>query len=172
MACRSNCLIVSPYSNVDRILRTHEVDYLVSMLSPRDNLEWPSLSCRRKLRLDFDDVSYSSEFGRAASLAEISSLIKLFDEWNGVGTCLIHCRAGTSRSPAAGLIALSRVSSIDFNSAAEKFMKMKAYFMPNSHMLRVADKATNSRIYSDFIKAFEPPIREDSIGPVKFAIKE
>lgn len=166
-----DCMIVSPIAHVNEILRDYKIDYMISILAPQDRCDWPIAPRSKVLRLDFDDVGYSSELGRAANVAEISSLMNLASEWNGKGNLLIHCRAGTSRSPAAGLIALSCISGIDFDDAALAFLNGKSYFRPNSHMLRVADQITNTQVYSTIIKSYRSPSREDVLGPSIFSVK-
>ena len=166
-----NCLIISPLANVEHVLKTRNIDFLISILSPRDRSHWPIVPNCTTLRLDFDDVGYSSDFGRAANPDDITRLIKFSSDWNGRGNMLIHCRAGTSRSPAAGLIALSSIVGIDFEDAANAFLDLKSYFRPNSRMLQVADQISGSRIYSNISKKFNFPSRDDELGPSILSLK-
>jgi predicted protein tyrosine phosphatase len=55
--------------------------------------------------LAFEDTNESSESFVAPIREQIADLIEFARRWNGAGTLLIHCRAGSSRSPAAAMIA-------------------------------------------------------------------
>jgi len=165
-----NRLILSPLAHVDLIKKTFPVEFVISILSPRENCKVPSFSGANVLRLDFDDVGYSSDFGRAAESADILNLMKFSQDWNGAGTMLVHCRAGTSRSPAAALIALSCVQTIDFEVSATAFLDKKAYYRPNSTMLRVADNVNGSKRFANFMASYINPKRVDAQGPTVLEI--
>ena len=64
-------------------------------------------------RLEFDDAQYSSGQLVAPSGKQIEELIAFAKIWGGAGGLLIHCRACTSRSPAAAMIALAAIGRAD-----------------------------------------------------------
>jgi predicted protein tyrosine phosphatase len=133
-------ITIAPLSAVSSVYRRLPLSHAVSILGPQDRESFPYIKAENLLRLEFDDVGYTSDFGQAASPEDISKLISFARSWAGLGNLLIHCRAGTSRSPAAALIALAAIESSNFDELAKSLLLAKNYYRPNSTMLRLADQ--------------------------------
>ncbi len=136
----SSSIVIAPIGSVVSLRRRYAFSHVVSILGGRDDVEFPSFGVSKVLQLKFDDVGYSSEYGRAASAADISSLIEFSSSWMSQGNLLVHCKAGTSRSPAAGMIILAALMEQDREVLIRKLLSMKAYYRPNTTMLRIADQ--------------------------------
>jgi predicted protein tyrosine phosphatase len=106
-------ILVAPYQYVGETLAKYDVTHVVSILGAADPFTWPSVGNRSVIRLKFDDVSYSSGDLVAPSRQHIADLIYFCRHWNCAGTILVHCRAGTSRSPAAAMIVAATVGRMD-----------------------------------------------------------
>ena len=133
-------ITIAPFKSVALLQKAHIFSHVISILGPRDGLEFPNIKAPHILRLNFDDVGYTSEFGRAASQDEISELIKFARSWAGAGNLLIHCKAGTSRSPAAALISIASINVSGKDQILRKIIALRNYYRPNSSMLRIADQ--------------------------------
>jgi predicted protein tyrosine phosphatase len=129
-------ILVAPYQQIAKALETHSVTHVVSILGTADRLAWPSVGNRSVARLKFDDASYSSGDLVAPSRQHIADLIYFARHWNCAGTILVHCRAGTSRSPAAAMIVAAAVGRMD---VAQQILDGKVYFRPHHGMLGLAD---------------------------------
>lgn len=136
-APRSNAtILIAPYDQVPDVLAHRDVTHVVSILGAMDRRSWPSVGNRSVVRLAFDDASYSSGELVAPNPKHIAHLIKFARHWDCAGIILLHCRAGTSRSPAAAMIVAAAVGSMD---VAQQILDGKAYFRPHHGMLRLAD---------------------------------
>ena len=137
----SGSITIAPLKDVPACLKRRKYSHIVSMLGPRDEAPFPSVPGNSlHLCLEFDDVGYTSGFGRAAEEHDISLLINFFGSWNGEGHLLIHCKAGTSRSPAAGMIAIACLGQLQGGSKIPDLLSLKNYYRPNTTMLRIADR--------------------------------
>ena len=114
-----------------------QYDFAVSILGKTDQTPFPKIKSNHLLQLQFDDVSNSSALFEAPSLDIIKKIIDISLFWSGNGNLLIHCKAGTSRSPAAGMIAAMAIGKCDL---ALKVGEGRPYFRPNKKMLDLADK--------------------------------
>ena len=161
-------LIISPYDDVSRELQEPDVSHVVSILGRSDKLPWPNIGKRQACRLRFDDTQYSSGALVAPTRQQIEELIAFANAWSGKQGLLIHCRAGTSRSPAAAMIALASISRVDL---IESVIVSKAYFRPHTGCLRLAD-AIMSPSPGLLAIAFNKPVsvRTDEVGPVSIAV--
>ena len=138
---RTGAITIAPLGDVPACLGCHKFSHVVSILGPRDEMPFPVVPrSTQHLRMSFDDVSYTTDFGRAPDDQDISSLISFFRSWNGNGHLLIHCKAGTSRSPAAGMIAISCIEKGKPDDKISELLSLKAYYRPNSTMLKLADR--------------------------------
>jgi len=113
-----------------------QYDFAVSILGKSDQTPFPKIKSKHLLQLQFDDVCNSSAFFKAPSLDDIKKIIDFSLFWSGNGNILIHCKAGTSRSPAAGMIAAMAIEKCDL---ALKIGGGRPYFRPNKKMLDLAD---------------------------------
>lgn len=101
----------------------------------------------RRLRLEFDDVDPADLRGiymgfdyRAASSEQVASLIAFCRKIDG--KTLIHCAAGISRSAASAcILAAIRLGPGREIEALGHVRRLKADIRPNTHVLRLADKA-------------------------------
>jgi len=133
-------ITIAPFKSVALLQRARTFSHAISILGPRDGLEFPSIKAPNVLRLSFDDVGYTSEFGRAASQDEMLELINFARSWAGVGNLLIHCKAGTSRSPAAALISIASLKVSRKHELLQQTLMLRNYYRPNTTMLRLADQ--------------------------------
>ena len=161
-------LIISPYDDVSRELQEPDVSHVVSILGRSDQLPWPDVGERQVCRLEFDDTQYSSGRLAAPSRQQIEELITFAKAWGGKQSLLIHCRAGTSRSPAAAMIALASIGRADL---IDSIIGAKAYFRPHTGCLRIADAIMWPSPGLLAMALSKPvPVREDDIGPVSISI--
>src|SRR5262245_49423403 len=131
-------LIISPYPHVAEMLEKFDVACVVSILGrTSDRLPWPDVGSRKHLRLEFDDVYYSSRDWLAPGEGHIRELVQFAREWDGSTSTLIHCKAAVSRSVAAGMIAAAAIDRIDL---ARWLLAMKSYYRPHRGMLSLADR--------------------------------
>jgi predicted protein tyrosine phosphatase len=165
-------IIISPFQHIPQVLSQNDVTRVVSILGLSDKLDWPSVGDRGVLRLRFDDIIYTSGSFVAPSADQIRQLIEFGRLWNGIGSLLVHCRAGSSRSPAAGMIVAAAVSGVDTASLVRRVLSAKAYFRPNEAMLKLADTLLvfNPGLV-DLARSIPVPTRTDAWGPVRIPLK-
>ena len=106
------------------------------MLGDSDRLDWPDFGSTPTLRLRLEDIYAPSRGWSPPSPEHISELIEFARGWNGIGALLVHCRAGSSRSPAAGMIAAAALGRADSPALAMRVRIAKAYFRPSETMLK------------------------------------
>jgi predicted protein tyrosine phosphatase len=133
-------LIVASYAFVDGIIQRDKPGHIVSILGRSDRLPWPQCNSAKCLRLEFDDVTYASGEWLAPTRTQIAELIAFARDWDGVGTLLVHCRAGSSRSPSAGLIALAAIGRCNLEIVVQRIARERPYIRPHSRMLTFADE--------------------------------
>ena len=161
-------LIISPYDDVSRELKEADISHVVWILGRGDELPWLDVGECQVCRLEFDDTQYSSGQLVAPSRQQIEELITFAKTWGGAGGLLIHCRAGTSRSPAAAMIALVAIGRADL---IESVITGKAYFRPHTGGLGIADAIMSQSPGLLAMALGKPvPVREDDIGPVSISI--
>ena len=118
----------------------HEVidqaNAVVSILGGSDHLAFPDVGDCPVLRLAFDDVVQERKGFTSPAPHHIDELIEFSRRWNGFGTMLVHCRAGSGRSPAAGMIVAGALGLLEW---AARILAAKSYFTPNRLMLELAD---------------------------------
>lgn len=104
-------IYVTSYRQLETDFNQLRPDHLISILGPTDQLAWPQIGAPdRRLRIECDDVQYQGTGYIVPSADHIKALISFLRDWNGQGDLMIHCKAGTSRSPAAALIALAMLN--------------------------------------------------------------
>ena len=130
---RPGISICSYYHLHEVIQQAHSV---ISILGSSDRLTFPDVGDRPVLRLAFDDVTQARKGLIEPTEHHIDELIQFTRSWNCSGTLLIHCRAGSGRSPAAGMIAAFALGQPD---CAAQLRAGRSYFTPNQTMLRLAD---------------------------------
>ena len=161
-------LIISPLVDVSRELQRPDVSHVVSILCQGDRVPWPDMGDRQVCRLEFDDTQYSAGQLVAPNRQQIEELIAFARVWGGKQGLLIHCRAGTSRSPAAAMIALAAIGRTDL---IEAVTTSKAYFRPHTGCLRLADSIVSPSPGLLAIALSKPlPVSEDEAGPVSIPV--
>ena len=165
-------ITIAPLAAVPSVMHRLQLSHAVSILGARDEATFPSIKAEHVLRLTFDDVRYTSEFGQAASAENISELISFARTWAGSGNLRIHCKAGTSRSAAAGMIALASISIPEPDEQIAKLLRLKNYFRPNSTMLRIADRLLEYRTtLLEMSRTCTRTQEQQKIGPATMPIK-
>jgi predicted protein tyrosine phosphatase len=160
-------ILISPYQQLPKVLEENDISHVVSILGRSDKLEWPSVGTRRVLRLEFDDIIYSSGSFIAPNREQIAELIEFAGSWNASGTLLLHCRAASSRSPAAGMIAAAALGRPDTASLVLRIRTAKAYHRPNESMLKLADDLLgNGSTLVNLARSVPMPTRTDEWEPV------
>ncbi len=129
-------IIISPYQRVAEVLTRQRIGHVVSILGRSDRLPWPSTGALEALRLEFDDTILASPTRVAPTGDQIQSLIDFATDWGGTSNLLLHCRAASSRSPAAAAIAVAAIGRVDL---VERVLAAKTYHRPNPRMLELAD---------------------------------
>jgi predicted protein tyrosine phosphatase len=161
-------IIICPYGDVLQELQAPDLSHVVSILGPSDELPWPDVGERQVCRLEFDDTQYSSGQLVAPSRQQIEKLIAFSKFWGGKQGFLVHCRAGTSRSPAAAMIALEAIGRADL---IEAVITAKAYFRPHTGCLRLADAIMSPSPGLLAMALGKPgPVGEDEVGPVSISV--
>lgn len=127
-------IAISSYYHLHEVIE--QADAVVSILGSSDKLMFPDVGQRPVLRLEFDDVTQARKGFTAPADHHIDELIAFSRAWAGAGTLLIHCRAGSGRSPAAGMIV---AAAIGIPKLSARIRVAKSYFTPNQTMLEMAD---------------------------------
>lgn len=115
---REGGIIVCAYQHLAETIS--EADAVVSLLGRSDMLEVPDVTRRPMLRLNFDDVQYSTGTWVAPNRKDIAELIEFARSLAGHGNLLVHCRAGSSRSPAGAMIVAMALSGSGAARLAER----------------------------------------------------
>ena len=168
---RESQIVVSPYQHLAGVLDEAKATHVISILGLTDKLSWPNVGIRKVLRLQFDDIIYSSGKFIAPSREQIEELIEFARDWNGTGTLIVHCRAGSSRSPAAAIIAAAALGRPDSAALVMRIRTARAYFRPNETMLKLADTLLDPRLgLVDLARSVPVPTRTDPWGPVSIPL--
>ena len=138
-------ITIAPLAAVDAVQRQFTLSHAISILGSRDGVNFPIIQAPHVLQLSFDDVGYTSAFGAAASTDDMIKLIEFSRMWAGPGNLLAHCKAGTSRSPAAAMIAIASIDEPDLGRSLSKMLALRNYFRPNTTMLRIAAGILNKK---------------------------
>lgn len=169
---RHPAIIISPYQHLPTALDEADASHVVSILGRSDKLEWPTVGGRKVLRLEFDDINYSSGNFIAPSRDQIADLIEFAKDWSGSSALLVHCRAGSSRSPAAAIIAAAALGGPDTEALVMRVRTAKAYFRPNETMLKLADGLLGIEpALADLARSVPVPTRTDEWGPITIPLR-
>jgi predicted protein tyrosine phosphatase len=134
-------IYVTSYWQLEADFSLLQPDWLISILGPTDQLAWPELcSPARRLRIECDDIQYPSSGFIAPTADHVEALIEFLRQWNGRGDLMIHCKAGSSRSPAAALIALALLNQKREQDCALLLRREGPQARPSEVFLRHADK--------------------------------
>ena len=132
-------ITIAPLASVEAVQRRQTISHAISILGPKDGINFPIIRAPHVLQLSFYDVGYTSAFGTASTTENISDLIEFARIWAGKGNLLVHCKAGTSRSPAAAMIALASIDIPNFGDRLAHLLALRNYYRPNTTMLRIAE---------------------------------
>ena len=164
-------IVVSSYHHIAEVLGQADITHVISILGQIDKLDWPAVGIRAVLRLQFDDIIYSSGKFVAPNREQIADLIEFCRSWNGSGALLVHCRAGSSRSPAAAMIAAAALGRPDSAELALRVRTARAYYRPNETMLKLADALISPCPgLVDLARSIPVPTRTDTWGPVRIPL--
>jgi predicted protein tyrosine phosphatase len=164
-------IIVSPYTHLAQVLDQTDISHVVSILGQSDKLNWPDVGSRRVLRLQFDDITYSSGKFIAPTREQIVELVEFGRNWNGAASILIHCRAGSSRSPGAAAIVAAALGRADTSSLVRRVALSKAYFRPHVGMLALADSVLGvTPGLVEVVRSLPAPTRTDDWGPIRIPL--
>ncbi len=134
-------IYITSYWQLEADFSLLQPDWLISILGPADQLPWPELgSPPRRLRIECDDIQYPSTGYIVPTIEHVEILINFLRKWNGEGDLMVHCKAGTSRSPAAALIALAMLNPEREQDAALLLRQEAPQARPSEVFLRHADK--------------------------------
>ena len=99
------------------------------------------INANNHLRLGFHDVEWKIP-GISPSMADIEKIIELALRWIGNSKpILVHCVAGVSRSPAAGLILASVLQPNNEAKLTWHLKQQAPYCHPNRLIIELADQA-------------------------------
>jgi predicted protein tyrosine phosphatase len=133
-------LFVCSYSTLMERISQFRPEHLVSVLGRSDCVPFPSVVGVRHLRLEIDDVFRPCSGFRPATVRNIRQLVDFVKDWKDSEHMLIHCWAGSSRSPAAALIALA-VKCPGQEAVAARILRSRGpHANPNELMIAVADR--------------------------------
>ncbi len=163
----SATIIISPYPHLRQVLAQPHITHVVSILGQSDKLAWPETGARETLRLAFDDTYNSSAAWIAPARGHVVELIEFSRSWHrSGGSICIHCRAGSSRSPAAALVVAAALNGSVSNLLVERIATAKSYFRPHKGMLALADAELNCKFSLVALVRSLPPGRPmDTWGP-------
>lgn len=165
MAYPSLSVVVTSLHHIADALDQFKPDFVVSILSAKERSQFraPQFGSRRVLKLDFED-SERADNALGPTRSDIERLIAFArEEWRGRGPMLCQCRAGVARSSAAGLIAAAVLRPTHPEFLA-RVARAKAYFKPNTTMLRLADDVLGTSLV-ELVRGLPPPDRRDEWGP-------
>jgi predicted protein tyrosine phosphatase len=166
-------IIVSPYQFLQRATSRTRVTHAVSILGEGDRLDWPNFGPVATLRLRFDDIHAPARGWVPPQPEHITELIEFGRLWAGSGPILIHCRAGSSRSPAAAIIVAAVLGSPASDDLVRRVATAKAYYRPHRGMLALADRMLNRRpLLSELVQSLSLSASTDTWGPAWIPLEE
>lgn len=163
-------IVVSSYWALEETLERYKPAHLVSLMDKEDAVPTPTyINTNNHLRLSFHDVEWEIP-GISPSMADIEKIIELALRWNGSRKpILVHCVAGESRSPAAGLIIASVRQPNNEAKLAWHLKQQAPYCHPNRLMIELADHALSlGRKLIDAVANMGEP--DDKAGPEPFVL--
>lgn len=162
-------IIISSIYHLSDVIE--QADAVISILGDSDKLMFPDVGNRPVLRLKFDDIGCSSGGLVAPNRDQIIELVEFTRRWNGSGTLLIHCRAGSSRSVGASLVSAFALNRPNSTELALRIRTAKAYFRPNETVLKLADSLFGVRPgLLDLSRSVPVPIRIDDWRPIRIPL--
>jgi predicted protein tyrosine phosphatase len=167
MSTRAPSIVITPYQFLSQTIQVAVPGHAVSILGDSDRLEWPDLGAIPTLRLRFDDIHAPARGWIPPGYAHIAQLIDFGQRWKGLGTVLVHCRAGSSRSPAAAIILAAILNHGHCDDLVRRVATARAYFRPHVGMLALADRMLQRRSsLVDLVRSLPRPVRTDVWGAI------
>ncbi len=119
--------------------------FILSILDPGAYVKIPgSTDAEQHLKLEFHDVAdegvANSDRRIPPNDGHVRRIIDFAKGWDQEGDVLIHCVAGVSRSPAAGLIILAALNPGREAQIARTMRQRAPWITPNARMVRIADE--------------------------------
>lgn len=109
----------------------------------------PYNSFTRTLRLEFEDVSFNANLGSGKVLPTENTIKEIVDFYNEskyeADGYIVHCYAGISRSPAAGLMLLYLETKSE-EQAFSRLLEIKDFCLPNKIMIDIFDSLYGTRL--------------------------
>lgn len=164
-------IVLSPYMHLAQVLKQADITHVVSILGHSDKLNWPDVGNRRVLRLQFDDTAYSSGNLVAPSREQIAELIEFARNWKGENSIALHCRACSSRSPAAAAVIAAALGRPETSSLVRRILLSKAYYRPHLGVLALADsilRGTPGLV--ELARSLPAPVRTDKWAPIRIPL--
>lgn len=123
-----------------RIISISSKDLSVSPINVKKRLTKVLKAEKEVLYLEFDDVTENmAKFSDEFVLASEADCIKALEFLEKGGSCLVHCRAGISRSTAIVLGYLLKAYPT-YQEAINKLFEIRPCAIPNSHILKLMCK--------------------------------
>jgi predicted protein tyrosine phosphatase len=166
-------IVVSPYQFLQRATSTTRITHAVSILGDSDRLDWPNFGPVETLRLRFDDIHAPARGWIPPSPEHIAELVAFGQRWAGSGSIVIHCRAGSSRSPAAAMIIAAVLGGAVSDGLVRRVAAAKTYYRPHRGMLALADRMLNRRpLLSELVQSLSLSAPADPWGPAWIPLAE
>ena len=177
-------ITISPLQFVPALLLERRPDLVISVLGASDALgrsghpkapPWPAVPCTiPNLRLEFDDVGYDQKRGGVLPTLfrapTVEHLVTLRDcvchtQFKSV---IIHCRAGSSRSPAVATIVAALLGAT--TQQLQALLAIRNYFRPSLAVLALWDTMHCTMPLSPLALASKSWTRADQWAPATFRL--
>lgn len=179
-------ITVSPLQFVPTLLIQQNPDLVISVLGASDALgrsgqpkvpPWPTVPCTiPNLRLEFDDVGFDQKRGGVLSThfhaPTVDHLVTLRDcvRDTQFSKAIIHCRAGSSRSPAVATIVAALLGATP--QQLRELLSIKNYFRPSLAVLTLWDTMQCTPPLLPLAQEGKSWARADEWGPATFRMEK
>ena len=138
-----SAIIVCPLADLDATIAETAPERVLSLQSPP--LAPPVLNVPAHVSLSFHDIvdeTWPSPDHVHPSIAHAERIVGFAEAWNEDAPCVVHCRYGVSRSPAAALIVMAvRRPTADETRLARMLRSAAPFATPNRRLIAHADAA-------------------------------
>ena len=133
-------IYISGLFDMPRYVHQLEPTHLISIIQPEFQPPRPrEISAERHLRVAVHDISEPDGFGVLPEGNDVRHLVDFAREWSpDLGSLLVHCFAGVSRSTATALI-VHFLKTGDAGVSARALRQAAPYAMPNRLIVALAD---------------------------------
>lgn len=152
-------LIVSPLSQLQRVIAVRAPSHLVTLMDPASLIETPAgVAPERHLKLGVNDIVEAAEGRTCPDEGVVLRLVEFGRGWDGSRPLLVHCWAGISRSTAAAFaLACARNPDAPELAIAQALRSASAKAHPNRRIVHLADDLLGRRgRMADAIEAIGP----------------